>query len=183
MKHLQISFIISLLFILAACTSRPEFSESVYVATEVGEAKRVVRCRVLSVREIVIRDDDANKQGEAIGGLAGGVLGTALGATVGGSASDRQLAAAIGGIAGTIGGAIAGEAIGEERGRRKGLEYSVITADGTEVTFAQELLEGDRISPEGSTCRMQISGSKRRILPADYLPDQVERPEETTFSN
>ncbi len=183
MRHLQISFIISLLFILAACSSRPEFSESVYVASEVGEAKSIIRCRVLSVREITIRDDDANKEGEAIGTLAGGILGAALGGTVGGDANDRQLGAAVGGILGAVGGGLAGEAIGEERGTRKGLEYSVLTADGEEVTFAQEFLQGDRISPEGSTCRMQISGSKRRILPADYLPDEVERPEETTFSN
>lgn len=183
MKYLHIPFIICLLFTLAACSSRPEFSESVYTSQEVGEAKRIVRCRVLSVRQITIRDPNSAREGEAFGALAGGLLGAALGGTVGGDANDRRLGAAVGGVLGSVGGGAIGESIGEDRGTRIGLEYSVLTADGEEITFAQELLAGDRVVATGSTCRMQISGTKRRILPADYLPDQVERPKETTFSN
>lgn len=87
--------------VVAGCTS-PKVSDSLYRSSEVGTSKRVVRCRVLEVREVMIRDDDAGEKGEAIGGIAGGLSGSTLGGTAGGGAG-RSIAAIGGATLGEIG--------------------------------------------------------------------------------
>ena len=82
--------------VVSGCTS-PKVSDSLYRSSEVGSSKRIVRCRVLEVREVLIRDDDSGEKGEMIGGVAGGLAGGILGSTVGGGAGK--------GLA-TVGGAV-----------------------------------------------------------------------------
>ncbi|MEG9862694.1 MAG: hypothetical protein V6Z81_09480 [Parvularculales bacterium] len=170
-----------LIFSVSACGGGPEIGESLYRSGEVGVAKAVQRCRVLEVREISIRDDDAEKQGQALGGLAGGLLGHVTGKTVG-SGSGQDIASAGSAIAGALGGALVGEAIGKSRGTRKGLEYSILTDEGQEITFTQEFLEGDRIVQAGETCRLQVADNRNRVLPTEQLPESVQRPKTTTFA-
>ena len=128
------------------CTS-PKVSDSLYRSSEVGTSKRIVRCRVLEVREVLIRDDDSGESGEALGAVAGGAAG-------------RQLS--------------------DQLNTRKGIEYSIILADGSEQTHVQDFLEGDRVVQVGETCRLQIEqDGKNRVLPAEQLQDQIRAPKQT----
>lgn len=165
---------------LGACGS-PEFSESRYKGSEVGVAKQIQRCRVIATREITIRDEGSGEAGSLAGAVAGGVLGNALTQNVG-KGSGREVAEALGVIGGALVGGAIGQKAGETIGTRKGIEYSILKADGSEITFAQELLQGDRIVNPGETCRLQVSYGVNRVLPAEYLPETVEVPKTTTFA-
>lgn len=164
---------------LAACSS-PKVSDSLYRDSEVGTSKRVVRCRVLEVREIAIREDDAPEKGEAIGAIVGGIAGVILGSQIGGG-RGRALATEAGVVAGVVAGGAGGRQTADKMSERKGIEYSVILDNGEELTLVQDFLEGDRVVQQGETCRMQIEhGGKNRVLPAEQLPDQIQAPKTTT---
>lgn len=75
---------------LVACSS-PKVSDSLYRDSEVGTSKNVVRCRVLEVREVAIREDDAPEKGEVIGAIIGGIAGAILGSQVGGGAGRKSV--------------------------------------------------------------------------------------------
>ena len=166
----------------AGCTS-PKVSDSLYRSSEVGTSKRIVRCRVLEVREVMIRDDDAGEKGEAIGAIAGGLSGGTLGGTAGGGAG-AGLATIGGATLGGVAGGIAGRKIGDKLGTRTGVEYSVILADGSEQTHVQDFLEGDRVVQVGETCRLQIEhDGKNRVLPAEHLQERIQAPKKTTIVN
>lgn len=163
---------------VAGCTS-PKVSDSLYRSSEVGTSKRVVRCRVLEAREVMIRDDNSGKQGEGIGSVAGGLAGGILGSTVGGGAG-KGLATVGGATAGAVAGGAAGRQASDQLHTRKGIEYSIILADGTEETHVQDFLKGDRIVKPGETCRLQIEhDGHNRVLPAEQLPDAVKAPKKT----
>lgn len=163
---------------VAGCTS-PKVSDSLYRSSEVGTSKRVVRCRVLEVREVMIRDDNSGEQGEAIGGIAGGLTGGILGSTVGGGAG-KSLATVGGATVGAVAGGAAGRQVSDQLHTRKGVEYSIILADGTEETHVQDFLEGDRIVQVGETCRLQIErDGKNRVLPAEHLQERIQAPKKT----
>ena len=156
--------------ILGGC-STPKLSDSLYRESEVGIAKQTVRCRVLAVREIKIRGDKEDN----LGGLAGGILGGTLGSDVGGG-----LGSLLAIEAGAILGGIAGNKAGDRLSQRNGLEYSVITSQGNELTFTQEHMAGDRIVKPGETCRMQMSADGRnRVLPVSGFASEIKAPETT----
>lgn len=164
--------------VVSGCTS-PKISDSLYRSSEVGSSKRIVRCRVLEVREVMIRDDDSGEKGEAIGGIAGGLGGGILGSTVGGGAG-QGLATVGGGLAGAVGGGSAGRKASDAMHTRQGIEYSIIMADGSEQTHVQDFLEGDRIVQKGETCRLQIEhNGMNRVLPAEHLQDAIQAPKKT----
>lgn len=164
--------------VVSGCTS-PKVSDSLYRSSEVGSSKRIVRCRVLEVREVLIRDDDSGEKGEAIGGIAGGLGGAILGSTVGGGAG-KSLATVGGATAGAVGGGAAGRQLSDQMHTRKGVEYSVILADGSEQTHVQDFLEGDRVVQKGETCRLQIEhNGMNRVLPAEHLQDSIQAPKKT----
>lgn len=163
---------------LSACTS-PKVSDSLYRSSEVGTSKRIVRCRVLEVREVMIRDDDSGEKGEAVGAIAGGLGGGILGSTVGGGAG-RGLATVGGATAGAVAGGAAGRQASDQLHTRQGVEYSIILADGSEQTHVQDFLEGDRVVQPGETCRLQIEhDGKNRVLPAEHLQDSIQAPKKT----
>ncbi|MBE9553501.1 MAG: hypothetical protein IMF05_08565 [Proteobacteria bacterium] len=164
---------------LAACSS-PKVSDSLYRDSEVGTSKSVVRCRVLEVREVAIREDDAPEKGEAIGAILGGIAGAIIGSQIGGG-KGQALATEAGVLAGVVAGGAGGRQAADKMSERKGLEYSVILDNGEELTLVQDFLEGDRVVQPGDTCRMQIENDgKNRILPAEHLPDQINAPKTTT---
>ncbi len=169
---------VAALLAASACTS-PKVSDSLYRSSEVGTSKRVVRCRVLEVREVMIRDDDSGEKGEMLGAVGGGLGGAILGSTVGGGAG-RGLATVGGGVLGAVGGGAAGRQISDKLRTRKGMEYSIILADGSEQTHVQDFLEGDRVVQVGETCRLQIArDGMNRVLPAEQLQDQISAPKKT----
>lgn len=160
--------------VTGGCTT-PKLSDSLYRESEVGLAKSVVRCRVLAVREVEIRNSEQNN----FGGAAGAILGGTAGSSAGGEGTvGRALAVELGVIAG----AIIGNKLGDTMSGRKGLEYSVITANGEELTFVQEFLDDDRVIRVGDTCRMQVARDGRnRVLPAESLPETIQAPKQTTI--
>lgn len=163
---------------ISGCTS-PKISDSLYRSSEVGTSKRIVRCRVLEVREVMIRDDDSGEKGELLGAIAGGLAGGILGNTVGGGAG-KSLATVAGGTAGAVAGGAAGRQLSDKLHTRKGVEYSIILADGSEQTHVQDFLEGDRVVQVGETCRLQIAhDGKNRVLPAEHLQDAIKAPKKT----
>lgn len=167
---------------VAACSS-PQTSDSLYMASEVGKSKQVVRCRVLEVREVAIRDDDAGDRGEVIGIFAGAVIGIILGDQIGGGAG-RDIAVEFGQAGGAVLGGGAGRQAAEKLSEHPGLEYSVILLDGEELTLVQDFLDDDRIVQPGETCRLQIAADGRnRVLPAEYLPAAIEAPKTTQVAN
>lgn len=174
----RIAAALSVATLVAACSS-PEVSDSLYQDSEVGSSKQVVRCRVLEVREVAIRDDEAGDKGEVIGIIVGGVIGIILGDQVGGGAG-RQIATDFGQAGGSVLGGGAGRQAAEKLSEHPGIEYSIILADGEERTLVQDFLEDDHIVQPGETCRLQIAaGGKNRVLPAEHLPDAVEAPKTT----
>ncbi|UCH75299.1 MAG: glycine zipper 2TM domain-containing protein [Rhodospirillales bacterium] len=160
------------------CTS-PKVSDSLYRSSEVGTSKRIVRCRVLEVREVLIRDDDSGESGEALGAVAGGLAGGIAGSAVG-SGTGQGLATVGGATVGAVAGGAAGRQLSDQLNTRKGIEYSIILADGSEQTHVQDFLEGDRVVQVGETCRLQIEqDGKNRVLPAEQLQDQIRAPKQT----
>jgi len=165
---------------LAACSS-PKVSDSLYRDSEVGSSKNVVRCRVLEVREVAIREDDAPEKGESIGSIVGAIAGIIIGSQIGGG-KGKELAMQAGATAGAVAGGAGGRQAADKMSERKGLEYSVILDNGEELTMVQDFLEGDRVVQPGDTCRMQTANDgKNRILPAEHLPEQIQAPKTTTI--
>lgn len=165
--------------ILTAACSSPKVSDSLYRDSEVGTSKRVVRCRVLEVREVAIREDDAPEKGEAIGAIVGGLVGAIIGSQIGGG-KGQELAVQAGATAGVVAGGAGGRQAADKLSERKGLEYSVILATGEELSLVQDFLEGDRVVQPGETCRLQYENDgKNRVLPAEHLPGQISAPKTT----
>jgi len=164
---------------LIACSS-PKVGDSLYRDSEVGSSKNVVRCRVLEVREVAIREDDAPEKGEAIGAILGGIAGAIIGSQIGGG-KGQALATEAGVVAGVVAGGAGGRQAADQMSERKGLEYSIILENGEEHTLVQDFLEGDRVVQAGQSCRMQIEhDGKNRVLPAEQLPEQIQAPTTTT---
>ncbi len=167
--------------VLAACSS-PKVSDSLYRDSEVGTSKQVVRCRVLETREVAIREDDAPEKGEMIGAIIGGIAGAIIGSQIGGG-KGQELAMEAGALGGLVAGGAAGRQTADKMSERKGIEYSVILADGEELTLVQDWLEGDRVVQPGETCRLQIANDgKNRVLPAEHLQETIAAPKATTIN-
>lgn len=168
-----------LLLALTACA--PKVSQNVYASHEVGVAKNVERCRVLAVRNITIQGGAGSQIGQILGAVAGGFGGGALGNEVG-NGSGQYIATVLGGVAGSFLGGIAGDRAGAQADRRAGLEYSILSTGGREITFAQEISPGDRVINAGETCRIQTDPyGNNRILPVTGIPQQVQPPQTTGF--
>lgn len=185
-RHIATRFltgtILAAALVAAGCTS-PKVSDSLYRSSEVGTSKRIVRCRVLEVREVMIRDDDSGEKGEAVGAVAGGLTGGILGSTVGGGAG-QGIATVGGATVGAVAGGAAGRQLSDKMHTRQGVEYSIILSDGSEQTHVQDFLDGDRVVQVGETCRLQIEhDGKNRVLPAEHLQDRIQAPKQTQIIN
>jgi len=168
-----------LLLTLTACASGP--SQTVYSAQEVGVAKMVERCRVLAVRTITIQGDTGPAIGHIVGTVAGGVAGGLLGNEVG-DGRGQAVATVLGSLATSIVGGMIGDRVGGQMDQRPGLEYSILSTGGREITLAQNSIPGDRIINAGETCRIQTDPyGNNRILPADGFPQRIQPPQTTTF--
>lgn len=164
---------------LVACSS-PKVSDSLYRDSEVGNSKRIVRCRVLETREVAIRGDDAPEKGEAIGSLVGVIAGAILGSQIG-KGAGQELAVQAGATVGAVAGGGAGRQAADKLSERPGIEYSIILDTGEELTLVQDILESDRIVQAGETCRLQVEANgMNRVLPAEHLPDQINAPKKTS---
>lgn len=161
--------LITVMLLVAACSS-DKASQDLYNTSEVGKAKRILPCTVISAREVMIRESGSGDKGEAIGFIVG-ALATA-------ENNDRPLVRYLGGL---LGGA-AGRASSDTLHERPGVEYTVLLASGEERQLIQDIEEGERLLSQGEACRLQVSGDLNRVLPAAHYPDAVKRPSTTTFS-
>lgn len=167
------------LIALTACSPFRSGSESVVSASEVQRISSVERCRVLEVREVTIRDDEATGSGTIVGAIAGTLIGSAAGSQVGGGVGN-SLATDLGGLAGVAAGSALGERVDQNRAQRQGIEYSVILGDGEELVVIQELFPSDRIAQPDSTCRVRTaSNGLVTVLPGEQLPTSISAPNRT----
>lgn len=167
------------LLALSACA--PGAGQNIYSAREVGVAKTVERCRVLAVRNITIQGDTGGELGQFVGTVAGGVAGGALGNQVG-DGSGQAVATVLGGLAAGVLGGLVGDRVGAQMDQRPGLEYSILSTGGREMTFAQEIMAGDRLINAGETCRIQTDPyGNNRVLPVDGFPQRIQQPQTTIF--
>lgn len=154
--------------LLASCSS-DKASQDLYQTREVGQAKRILPCTVISTRDVMIRESGSGEKGEAIGFIVG-ALATA-------ENNDSPLVRYLGGL---LGGA-AGRHTSDSLNERAGVEYTVLLSDGEERQLIQDIQDGETLLSQGESCRLQVSGSLNRVLPAAHYPDAVKRPKKTQF--
>lgn len=171
----------SILIVMATGCSTPKLSESMYRSGEVGMSKAVERCRVIEVRQVLIRDEQEDAEtGGFLAAILGGVIGATAASGIGGG-TGSDIAAQIGAGLGVATGSVAGTKLADKMSERVGVEYSIIKANGEESTHVQELLPTDRVLAANDSCRVQIGfDGKNRVLPAEHLPDAVVAPKTTT---
>jgi len=167
------------LLALSACA--PGTGQNVYSAHEVGMARTVERCRVLAVRNITIQGDTGRELGQFVGTVTGSVAGGSFGNQVG-NGSGQAVATVLGGLAAGVFGGFVGDRVGARMDQRPGLEYSILDTGGREMTFAQEIMAGDRMIGAGETCRIQTDPyGNNRVLPITGFPQRIRQPQTTTF--
>lgn len=154
------------ILILTACSS-DKAGQNLYQSSEIGKARRIVPCTVVSVRDVMIREGNSGDKGEAIGFIVG-ALATA-------ESNDNPLVRYIGGL---LGGA-AGRGVSDNLHERPGVEYTVLLSNGEERQLIQDIQDGETVMHQGEPCRMQTSGPLNRILSAIHYPDAVKRPTKT----
>ncbi len=159
----------ALLLALAGCSS-DKAGQDLYQSTEIGQAKRILPCTVVSAREVRIRDRQAGETGESLGFIVGAM-----------AASDNNNSA-VTVLGGLVGGAI-GRATSDKLRERTGVEYTVILPDGEERQLVQDIQEGEHIMRAGEACRLQVSGKLNRVLPARQYPDAVQRPQKVQLKD
>lgn len=163
-------FIAASLLALGACSS-DKAGQDLYTTTEVGQAKRILPCTVISARPVAIRTEGSGDKGEMIG-FIGGVLAAA-------ENNDSPFVRYLGGLAGGAAGRMASDSMSE----REGVEYTVLLASGEERQLIQDLQSGETLLEQGTACRLQVSGTLNRVLPAAHYPEGVSRPKKTGFSD
>ena len=153
---------LGLLLALTGCSS-DKAGQDLYQSTEIGQAKRILPCTVVSAREVRIRDKQAGETGESLGFIVGAM-----------AASDNNNSA-VTVLGGLVGGAL-GRATSDKLRERTGVEYTVILPSGEERQLVQDIREDEQVMQAGEACRLQVSGNLNRVLPARQYPGAVERP-------
>lgn len=149
--------------LLSACANN---GQSRYSYNEVGHSTLAVFGTVISTRSVDITGKNTGT-GAAIGGAAGGIAGSQFGHGGGNAAAT---------LAGVVVGAVAGAVAEQAMADRVGTEYVIALTNGKVLTIVQEQNQADRIFNPGERVIVQASGQYQRVLPADTLPTQMNRP-------
>lgn len=169
MKTSSILFL-SLLFFFTGCDYA---AQSRYRYSEVGQIQNAEFGTVIGVRDI-----DIIAESSSSGGIVGGVAGAVGGAHIGsGSGSLVTL------VAGAVVGANAFAALEQAVRNRGGVEYIVVLRNGKTITVAQNVAPKDIIHKLNDRVLVQINGEYQRVLPANSLPNEIERPKGIKFKN
>lgn len=156
--------------LLAACgmavTGCQRPGQNVYSYTEVGKASLVNFGTVLAVREVAVQGQNTGL-GAAVGATAGGIGGSQIGHGAGTAAAT---------LAGVVVGGIVGALAEQAAANRTALEFTVIMQTGATITVVQDHNEGERVLQPGDRVIVQVTGGTQRVLAADHLPTQVQRP-------
>ena len=158
------------LLALSACATR---DQTTYRYDEVGRSKSVSFGTVIASRPVDITGRNTG-------------LGAGLGAAVGAGAADgigegsgNAWATGVGVVAGAVIGAVAEQAATD----RTGIEYTLTLETGETLTIVQEMGKKDRPLAAGERVMVQTSKGYQRVLPADHLPTEVQRPQGITVVN
>ena len=169
-----IKFISILLITIALLLNGCNFAaQSRYKYSEVGQIQNAEFGTVIGVRDIDIIAE-SSLSGGIIGGVGGAVGGAYLG---GGSGSLITL------VAGAVIGASAFNALEQAVRNRGGVEYIVVLRNGKTITVAQNITKKDIIHNLNDRVLVQINGEYHRVLPANSLPTEIERPKGIKFKN
>lgn len=156
------------LFFLAACGQAP--SQDNYLEDEVGVSRIVSFATVLQARPVKITGKNSGN-----GALAGGAVGAGTGAYIGqGSGSAWAMAG------GAAIGAVAGALTEQNMKDHQGIEYVLTKENGKTITLVQEVGEKERVFKVGERVMIQTSGSYQRVLPAEKMPETINRPKGVT---
>ena len=150
--------------VLAGCAARP--SQNVYDHSEVGKATAVTFGTVITSRQVDITGENTGG-----GALVGAAVGAGAGSYVGQGSGNAW---AIG--AGLLAGALVGAAVEQAAADRTGVEYVVTLESGVTLTVVQDIGKGEGILPSGMRVMVQNSGGYQRVLPAEALPTEIQRP-------
>jgi len=153
---------------LSACTFS---TQTRYNYAEVGQIQVVEFGSVVAVRDIDIVSETSSS-----GGIIGATAGAAAGSHVG-----RGSGAVVGVVAGAVLAANAGAALEQAIRNRGGVEYTVTLRNGKTLTVAQNVSPKDVIMRVGDRVMVQINGQYQRVLPANDLPTEIERPKGIEF--
>ena len=86
-------------------------------------------------------------------------------------------------MGGAVLGATAGSALEQAIRNRGGVEYTVTLENGKTLTVAQNVSEKDVIHRKGDRVMVQIDGQYQRVLPANQLPTEIDKPKGIKFKN
>jgi outer membrane lipoprotein SlyB len=149
---------------LTGCASTQ--NQNTYYQGEAGKVRQTVFATIVDIRPIEIKGENTGA-GALTGGLAGGVAGAQFGS------GDGQVAAL---IAGALIGAFAGAAAEQAISDKEGLDITVTTEKGETLTVAQYFSPEDQRLEIGERVLVQTDGSYMRVLPAEHLPEAINRP-------
>ena len=169
-KMKNIYFLLSLL-LLSLLTGCDYATQTRYGYSEVGQVQVVQFGTVIAVRDIDIIADSS------VGGaIAGGAAGAAAGGNVAGGTGT-----AVAVVAGAVVGATAGAALERAIRQRGGVEYTVVLENGKTITVAQNISQKDVIHKNNDRVMVQINGQYQRVLPANSLPEEINKPKGIKF--
>ena len=111
--------------LLAGCTNAP--ASNTYTTAQAGSLQEVQYGTIVSVRNVMIKEDSA-ETGKLAGGVIGGVAGSDLGLGKG------QI---VGGVAGAVIGSTVGMVVDSTVQAKPGVELTIKLEDGKTVALAQ----------------------------------------------
>ena len=137
-----------------------------YESYNVGHPIPVLFGSIVAARPIAIKGQPTGL-GAGAGAAAGAIGGSTLGHGIGSAGAALGLA-----LVGLAAGAIAEQALIDH----PGVEYTVVLQSGQTYMLAQNLNPGDRILQPGERVMVQQGYGYMRVLPADNVPTDVQRP-------
>ncbi|MGE4291429.1 MAG: hypothetical protein AB7E32_04375 [Desulfovibrio sp.] len=164
-------WIVFILLVMLLCSCQYS-TQTRYNYSEVGQIQVVEFGSVVALRDIEIVSETSG---------AGAALGATGGAYGGASAVNGIGGSIAAGVGGAIVGAVAGSALEQAIRNRGGVEYTIILRNGKTLTVAQNISEKDIIHKVGDRVMVQINGQYQRVLPANDLPTEVEKPKGIEF--
>jgi outer membrane lipoprotein SlyB len=161
----SLAVLVALTAVLAGC-AKP--GQNTYGYREVGQAVTVDFATVVQARPVEIKGPNTGA-GAVLGGAAGAALGSQIG-----KGSGSVAAGVIGGLLGLAAGAAAEQSIQDQ----VGIEYTVTTTAGVTKTVVQYQNKNDVVFRPGDRVMVQTGGNFMRVLPADQLPTEIDRPQD-----
>ncbi|MFM2043057.1 MAG: hypothetical protein RLY86_1633 [Pseudomonadota bacterium] len=151
-------------FGLAACATQ---NQNTYRYDEVGRSKAVSFGTVVASRVV-----DIKGQNTGVGAGVGAAVGAGAASGIGSGSGNAWATGA-----GLLAGAVLGAMIEQSAADRQGVEYVVTLETGVTLTIVQEMAKTDKMHAPGDRVMVQTSGGYQRVLPADHLPTEIQRPQ------